>query len=515
MVRSAAGPLPQDRAAFNPADAHYVGASADTGAPIPDGINVAYSNGPIAQQTTVAAVPNTLYELSVDVGDRLDLAGPGYTITLMEGANVLGSVDQTDFPLVNGEFVTATLTAINISGTGLLSINLDSAGAQTNFDNVRLQAKGLIPITNPSFELDVLADGTNTDGTLSGWTAPAGSGAFNPADAQYSGASADTGAPIPDGVNVAFSNGPIVQQTTVAAVPNTVYELSVDVGDRLDQPAPGYTITLLEGTNVLGSVDQTDFPLTDGGFVTATFTAINTSGTGPLSIKLESAGVQTNFDNVRLESTSLVINADDVGVGTNNNINISLDAGGNNVVVKVDGIKVLDLPKTVVPYITINGQTGDDTLTVDYANSDPIPAGGIDYDGGAGGSDTLIVGGGDFGTIEKTFTGVDSGNVDLDGSVITYTGLEPVLLNVGTAVDIIFNLPAGPNTDVVIGDDGFGTDPNGNTANTSAIDGSTFEFTEFTNPTNSLMVNLGNGGDTISMRAMDASFCAQRARRHS
>ena len=42
--------------------------------------------------------------------------------------------------------------------------------------------------------------------------------------------------------------------------------------------------------------------------------------------------------------------------------------------------------------------------------------------------------------------------------------------------------------------------------NTSAIDAPTFEYTSFTNPTNSLVVNLGNGGDTLRLQSMDAAF---------
>ena len=97
-----------------------------------------------------------------------------------------------------------------------------------------------------------------------------------------------------------------------------------------------------------------------------------------------------------------------------------------------------------------------------------------------------------------------------DGSrVITYTGLEP-LTNTGTATDIVFQLPspAGGNPDVRLSDDGFAADPDGNTPNMSALDGSAFEFTQFTNPTGSLTINMGDNGDTVSVQGLDAAFDA-------
>src|SRR5439155_8907382 len=42
----------------------------------------------------------------------------------------------------------------------------------------------------------------------------------------------------------------------------------------------------------------------------------------------------------------------------------------------------------------------------------------------------------------------------------------------------------------------------------SAISGSTFEYTQFVNPTGSLTVNLGGNGDTITVGPMDAAFAA-------
>ena len=168
-----------------------------------------------------------------------------------------------------------------------------------------------------------------------------------------------------------------------------------------------------------------------------------------------------------------------------------------------NGTDALTIPATGITSIEVNSLGGDDQLTVDFgAGNLPVP---LSFDGGDQ-DDTLAIDGGNFTTITSSHTSASAGQIDLDGSLVAYTGLEPVLLNVGSAADIIFNLPAGPNPDVVIGDDGFGDDPNGNTSNVSAIDGSTFEYTEFTNPSNSLTVNLGTASNTTTLRAMDPLF---------
>ncbi|WP_372719767.1 beta strand repeat-containing protein, partial [Novipirellula sp.] len=210
--------------------------------------------------------------------------------------------------------------------------------------------------------------------------------------------------------------------------------------------------------------------------------------------------------NVNVFAQDLIVGGtggdDDITIGLNVAGQLEVMIGGTPANIAPFGMSPFDT--TFLNSVTVAGGDGDDSLTIDFSNGNPIPAGGLRFDGdGQTTSDTLRVLGGNFTTITSSYTNANDGNIDLDGSVITYTGLEPVLLNVGTVADIVFNLPAGPNPDVLLADDGFGADPNGNTPNTSAIDGSTFEFTEFTNPTKSLTVNAGDNADTITVNALD------------
>jgi RHS repeat-associated protein len=110
---------------------------------VPDGANVAWSNGAtFSAQLAERLEAETRYVLEVEVGDRLNSPHVGYTVQLWAGATLLG---QTNSPTPgNGQFVTARVEYVSPQNDPLhgqaLEIVLKSAGAQTNFDQVRLTA---------------------------------------------------------------------------------------------------------------------------------------------------------------------------------------------------------------------------------------------------------------------------------------------------------------------------------------------------------------------------------------
>lgn len=379
------------------------------------------------------------------------------------------------------------------------------ARPQTELLEDRL-APAITPITvlNPSFEAPVQLSNGFTNADITNWTSPNNTGVFYPDSPTY------YNVPVPDGNQVAYSNAglgtPISQVLSTNAAQNTVYRLDVEIGSRSDNPSPGYSVTLLEGVNTLGSVTQANFPVVNGNFVTATvFATKTTASTDPLQIQLASNGVQTNFDNVRLVAMSLTID------GTGGDDDIQLFRNGGNIQVTVNGNLAFDAPVANVPFLNINGLGGSDTLTVDFTNGDPVPAGGVSYDGGTGLSDAMVVTGYNVPNVTVTHTAVDTGTVQIGAGapLISFTGLEPLALG-GTAANLIINLPAGPNPDVLLADDTAANFPGHGTgaANTSAIDGSTFEYTQFTNPTATLTVNLGNAGDTLTLAVLDGAWAA-------
>jgi len=126
--------------------------------PVPDGNQVAYNNGgTIAQALSAVLQPNTRYTLGVDVGRRKSLTFPNYRIRLIAGTTELGFNSVTPDP---GTFERVTVSYTSGSSGPLigqqLKIFLVSSGAQTNFDNVTLDASS---IPEPSAILGLLGFG--------------------------------------------------------------------------------------------------------------------------------------------------------------------------------------------------------------------------------------------------------------------------------------------------------------------------------------------------------------------
>jgi len=160
-----------------------------------------------------------------------------------------------------------------------------------------------------------------------------------------------------------------------------------------------------------------------------------------------------------------------------------------------DGNRTLVVPLASLARLRFELGDGDDILSVDFTGGNPIPVGGLVYDGGAG-DDAVALLGGDFARIAKTFVNGSSGVIDLDGAAIKYANLEPVLINVGTVDEMIFVLPAGGSTAYLEDDGTLGNDLS-QLRSADAVPA--FETTTFTNPTGSLAVRRGNAVDTLAI----------------
>lgn len=103
----------------------------------PPSSRVAWSNGGTLSQTlTNTLTDGHLYTLTVDVGNRVRTAFPGYSIELWEGGNLFVSA-SSPMP-ADGYFTTVEASRLADHDGGQLEIRLTSVGIQTNFDNVRL-----------------------------------------------------------------------------------------------------------------------------------------------------------------------------------------------------------------------------------------------------------------------------------------------------------------------------------------------------------------------------------------
>ena len=161
---------------------------------------------------------------------------------------------------------------------------------------------------------------------------------------------------------------------------------------------------------------------------------------------------------------------------------------GSELRVTLNGVVVFSRAVASMTDLTFTGSQDNDTLIIDRSGGDPIPTGGIVYDGGGSGDhDTLTLTGGSASSAVYTSTGPSSGSVNLDGKVISYSHLEPIRDDLVVA-NRVFNFSNTPDTINF-------TFANGRGVMTSPSS----ETVDFTAPTGSLLLRAGGGNDAISV----------------
>jgi hypothetical protein len=142
-------------------------------------------------------------------------------------------------------------------------------------------------------------------------------------------------------------------------------------------------------------------------------------------------GDQTHFSAFAIAG-SLTVSGDDSGAPTNDTFTLRQVAGNPGFIeVLVNGQRqYAGLLDGVANGITINGLGGDDDLIVDYVNGDPVPEGGLHFEGGIGADEVVLTGtGSEHGTYLPDSLVTGEGTLTVDGHVITFSGLEPVLVS--------------------------------------------------------------------------------------
>ena len=140
----------------------------------------------------------------------------------------------------------------------------------------------------------------------------------------------------------------------------------------------------------------------------------------------------------------------------------------------------------------------DDTLTIDLSGGTPIPAGGVRYEGGAEGFDTISITGGNPKRISHQPINANDGNIIIDGLTIHYSGLEPITNFAPPASMVII---ASDNGDTItLSDAGTVND------NLSIITIPPFEELTFIPPATSLRINALAGNDTFIYSGVDGLF---------
>ncbi len=154
---------------------------------------------------------------------------------------------------------------------------------------------------------------------------------------------------------------------------------------------------------------------------------------------------------------------------------------------------VFSQPLGNIPSLTFTGSSNTDSFIVDYTGGNPIPAGGIVFNGGV--NDTLTLTGGTVSNDTDTFSNAASGSIDLDGSIISYANLTgPISDNLNAQTR---SLLLGNQTNTVslaIGQ------------SQATLSGNTGDALTFTNPTASLSLSTGSGNDRITVSGSKPSF---------
>ncbi|MCA9179235.1 MAG: hypothetical protein KDB14_32460 [Planctomycetales bacterium] len=203
------------------------------------------------------------------------------------------------------------------------------------------------------------------------------------------------------------------------------------------------------------------------------------------------------------DDTDLIIN------GTPDDDTLTIIATSNDdgfYTLTTNGVAGPSIPLVDITSVTFNGADGDDVFLLDQATNSVIfsPVGGLFFNGQGHAldaannpnGDELIVDG-VVGDVTHDVTAFDSGVVfDSSGTMITYTGLEPVSV-FGTIANLTMNLGVLDN-DAILTTSGSDL----LIASTNA----TFEDTIFSAPTVSLTVNGGLGADNFVLDDISSLF---------
>lgn len=188
-------------------------------------------------------------------------------------------------------------------------------------------------------------------------------------------------------------------------------------------------------------------------------------------------------------------------LGDSNNTTLTLDGSAGTADVsatlgqgQLSGLtrQPIQFSGTSLRQLSYVGGTGADTLTVDFAGSNPIPVGlGLLYDGGQG-FNTLELRGGTFETETYTASNSTDGNLFFDSSQIRFLNLSPII---DTVPAQNFNFVAPANVVAVNVIDGPLSQGFQTTQINSGDNPVGFELINFANKAN-VRIDLGRDGST-------------------
>ena len=186
---------------------------------------------------------------------------------------------------------------------------------------------------------------------------------------------------------------------------------------------------------------------------------------------------------------------------------VTITLGGPDIIVTDDnGTVILTVPLNPSTPLVINGTSGDDTVTIDFSNGNPIPPSGATFNGGGGFGDQLVLTNGTFDSVTHVFFDSSSGKITLQigttVSVLNYQAVTLAIIDLLTVTNRTYQ---------------FGTTSDNATLkdNATVSDGvskissvSTSTPVEFSSPSVSLTILTKDGDDTLTLAAVDSLFAA-------
>ena len=461
-------------------------------AQIQDGIDVA-----VAGATVNVAAGN--YGEAINVNKALTVqlaAAAGVTINSLAGV-AGGSLDLNGGTLTTGDGTDSTFAGVISGGNGSLvkqgSGTFTLSGDSIYTGGTTVRGMGQLVVTG-SLTSDVTVNtlsallGTGTVGSVT----VTSMGFVQPGTAAGSLATLST--------NDLVINGGVYLAGTGATTSDTL--------------AVTGTVTLSGSPSL--SVNSTATPTAQ------TFTLIDNDGTDAIVGTFDNAadgdaftlGGQTYFlsyfggDGNDLTLTAAGGGTPATVTGTAADDTFTVRRTGNTVQVLLNGNVVATRAVSDTSGFTLNGAAGDDTFNIDYSGgffAVPLTVNG-QTNASATAGDTLNVLGSSvtFATVTAVFTNANDGSLDLNGTLITYTGLEPITFT-PTAGNLILEFQNAGAETITLSDDAT-------TAGSSFVDSTLGESLSFVNPTNSLTIrtnaNGGGGADTVNIQGVDAAFDA-------
>ena len=189
-------------------------------------------------------------------------------------------------------------------------------------------------------------------------------------------------------------------------------------------------------------------------------------------------------------------------------VTVTLNGPNVDVTDNPTGTLILTLPINPVTPLQVTGTSGDDTVTFDFSNGNPIPSSGAIFNGGGSGSsgDKLILANGTFDSVTHVFFDASSGKILMQlgatVSVLSYQAVTQAISDLLTVTHRTYQF-AATSDNASLADNG--TLGDGVSKLTSV---STSTPVGFSAPSASLTFQTKDGNDTLTLAAVDSLFAA-------